>query len=142
VIEFNDGQGSRTRRRFFTHDYIGRTLVEQMANTVDPFAFSHHNFDRLNIWQAMPSEMSWWYFRRKTISKDDAIAALESDLELIRNAEPLSDDEFERRLLDELQEHRVGGRMESIHWREGVQTYPRLPDGSVDAERANEIYET
>lgn len=139
VVEFNDGQGKRTRRQFFAHDYIGRTLVENMAETVDPFAFSQRNFGRLKIFKAMPSEMSWWYIRRRTISKDDAIAALEADLQTLKEAQPLSDEEFNKRLLDELQNYIVDPSNIS-NWREGVQTYPRLPNGNVDGEKANEIY--
>lgn len=139
VIEFNDGEGQRTRRRYFEHDYITKTLVEQLAETVDPFSFTHENFQRMKLWRLMPAEMSWWYIRRRTISKDDAIAALEEDLERLRNASPLSDDEFNERLLDELQSFVVSG-MGSMDWREGVQTYPRLPDSSVDAEKARAVY--
>ena len=139
VIDFNDGQGKRTRRRFFAHDSIGRTLVEELAQTVDPFAFSTHNFKQMSIWKATPSVMSWWYIRRKTITKEDAIAALEADLEKMRNAQPLTDAEFDERLLDELQAYKVGG-MQAADWREGVQTYPRFPDGSVDPDAANEVY--
>jgi KorB domain len=32
VIEFNDGQGKRTRRRFFAHDYIYGEVIETLSN--------------------------------------------------------------------------------------------------------------
>ncbi len=139
VIEFNDGQGHRIRRRFFTHDTIDRTLINNLSDTVDPDVFSDHNMRRLNIWKVTPVEMSWFYIRHKTIPKDEAIKALEMDIENLKNSQPLSSNELEEKLLDELQSYVVSPET-VIDWREGTQTFPRLSDGSVNEELTQKFY--
>src|SRR5262249_5268553 len=90
IVEFNDGQGGREKRRFFRHDCCDATLIKQAFDTCDPLAFSYSNLQRLqaNVYKAMPAEMSWYYFRHRTISRDEAVAAIEADLETLRNAKP------------------------------------------------------
>jgi len=131
IVEFNDGAGSRTKRRYFAHDIATFTLIQQAIETVDPFAFSHHNFGRMEIWKAASSEMSWYYIRRRTLDRESAIAALEKDLEMLKQAKPLSDEEFTEGVLDFLQNFSPGIAYRH-DWREGVCTSPRLPDGTVD----------
>ncbi len=131
LIEFNDGDGGRAHRRYFLYDHAGSSLIDQARETVDPFAHSHHNFSRLNIWRVQPYEMSWASVRRKTIAREEAIAALEADLAALRTAQPLTDEELEARALDWLQAYTPRYQHE---WREGECTYPRLPDGSIDVD--------
>jgi len=132
IVEMNDGQGERIVRRVFVHDHIGRTLVRQAVDTVDPFSFSDENFSQLALFKAQTTEVSWYYFRRKTIPREAMIAALEADLDKLRSAEALSDGDLEERVLDWLQGYMPahGG----FEWREGVISFPRLPDGTVDTD--------
>ncbi|MFB3095434.1 MAG: hypothetical protein ACE10O_06215, partial [Candidatus Acidiferrales bacterium] len=81
IVEFNDGQGNRMRRRFFQHDHVDSTFIEQAMDTIDPFLFSNENFKKLRLWQAQPVEMSWAYIRKAAIPKEEMIAALKADLE-------------------------------------------------------------
>ncbi len=73
------------------------------------------------------AKASWYYLRRKTIPRDQAIAALEADLEILRNITPLTEGELTEKVLDWLQNYTPGNPGE---WREGDCTYPRQPDGS------------
>jgi hypothetical protein len=131
VIEFNDGEGGRTRRRFFQHDHADRSFINHVADTISPFIFSDSNFKKLRIWNAQPIEMSWFQIRRQAIPTEDMIAALEDDLKMLKGAEPLQEEDFQNRVSDYLQgyTHPIEDREA---WREGTCTYPRLDDGTVD----------
>lgn len=139
IVEFNDGKGDRLRRRLFVHDHIGRTLIKQAMDTVDPYSFSDYNFKQLKIFQVQPIETSWYYVRRKTIPREEMIAALEEDLDRLRNVKQLSDTEFTERVLDWLQEY-LPPIPADDYFREGVCTYPRLSDGRVDVELYHESF--
>ena len=139
IVMFNNGHGGRIARRVFVQDHAGESFIQQAAETVDPFCFSSHNFNQLALWHVQTTEMSWFYARRKTMPRDDMIAALEQDLDRLRNAQPLSDDELEDQVLDWLQENCAD--FTHPDWREGEAFYPRLLDGTVDADRARTIGE-
>jgi ParB-like chromosome segregation protein Spo0J len=131
TVEFNDGGGGRERRRFFRHDHTGSSFIQQAVETVDPFAFSHHNFKGLKLWQVQSFEASWAYVRHKTIPREEAIAALEADLSTLRAAKELSEEELAERALDWLQQYTPNARTRD-EWREGTCTWPRRRDGTID----------
>lgn len=137
IVEFNDGEGGRIRRRYFTHAHEGSTMITQAMETVDPVSQSDTNFRRMEQWKVAPVVASWWYIRRKTIDKDKMIAAIEKDLARLRAAEPLTDEELHERTLEFLQNytHKTG----DYENREGVCSYPRLPDGTIDIRRVEEM---
>ena len=139
IVEFNDGQGNRMRRRFFQHDHVDSTFIEQAMDTIDPFLFSNENFKKLRLWQAQPVQMSWAYIRRATLPKEEMIAALKADLEDLESAEEISVDERDEHLLNYLQSY-VRLEEDRETWREGTCTYPRLPDGTVDAEECQKYF--
>jgi len=110
-----------------------------MMDTIDPFLFSNENFKKLRLWQAQPVEMSWAYIRRATLPKEEMIAALKADLEDIESAEEISADERDEHLLNYLQSY-VRLEEDRETWREGTSTWPRLPDGTVDAQTVEKYY--
>ena len=127
------------RRRFFQHDHVDHTFIEQTMDTINPFLFSNENFRKLRLWQVQPVEMSWFYIRKATLPKEEMIAALRADLEDLESAEEISADENKERLLHYLQSYvRPEGDRET--WREGTCTYPRLPDGTVDTQTFQKYY--
>jgi len=94
VIEFNDGEGNRTSRRFFRQDFLSFSLVEQAIQTAHPDMFSDFNYRKLQIHSLQEYEMSWFYFRKKTATRKDAIEALKKDLELLESQKPLTNEEI------------------------------------------------
>lgn len=131
TMEFNDGKSGRIRRSWFAHDFIIWTLIKQAAETIDPFSFSHTNFDRLNIFKVVPWQVGWHGWERKTVKREDMIDAFEKDLEKLRHTEPLTDEEFTEAVLDWLQNYTLTDPQEISRWRNGRQTYRRNDDGSV-----------
>ena len=98
IVEFNDGDGGRTRRRFFNHDYVDPTFIQQAMDTVNTDQFSYENLKRLRLWDIQPHEMSWYAFRRKTVPRAEMIEALEADLETLKSIEPFDESELRVRL--------------------------------------------
>lgn len=143
ILEYNDSEGNRIQRRYFCHDHIGSTLIKEAMSTIDPFTFSAHNFRKMELWKIQPISASWWYLRKKTIEKEKMIEALEKDLERLRNEKPLNDEEFNKCTLDWIQEYIPFGKCgDSFQdWREGIITYKRNPDGTMDREFMERIYD-
>ena len=79
--------------------------------------------------------------RRKSIDKEAANVALEEDLDRLKNAKQVTDEEFNERLLDFLQDGFPEGPEGWCDWREGICTRPRNPDGTLDRELWDEIWE-
>jgi hypothetical protein len=94
VIEFNDGEGKRTRRRFFRYDWAGPTLVDQATQTANPEMFSHFNYQDLGIHKLQTLQASWFYLRKSTVSRKDAIEALKKDLAFLENQESLTNEQI------------------------------------------------
>ena len=140
IVEFNDGDGGRTLRRWFQHDHLAHSLIVQAHESVDPLTFSHTNIRDMAIWKAAPHEVSWGYVRHKTIDRDAAIAALEADLARLQAAESLGADEIKARALDWLQDWTLASLTARDHFREGDVTWPRRADGTVDIEKADELW--
>ena len=141
IVRFNDGEGKRITRRFFEQDYLCDTLIEQAFETAHPNLFSNWNYYDLNIHSIQKSEMSWFYFRKETKKREDAIKALEEDLAKLKSIEPLSDAEIEKKAMDILSEHYIDPVGHPDQFREGRQTMKRLPNGKVDEEFMEKLYE-
>ncbi len=119
---------------------LNKTFIHQAVDTVDPFAFSAENFKRMKAWQVQETECSWFYARRATVPKKDMIAALEADLQALRDAPEIPEDQFEDNLLDCLQDYLPENQEEAAYWREGDCTYPRRDDGTVDVDALKEHF--
>lgn len=136
TIEFNDGKGKRTQRRFFKHDYWGDTMIEEAYNSIDSEVFSDDNYRELEVHRVQKYVMSWFYFKKETRKVDDVIRSLEKDLERLRREKksPLPKAEVDRRVLKWLADYEL--TLESAGNprtnREGVQTDKRLPNGEFD----------
>ena len=139
VVEYNDGQGGRARRRFFQHDHVDHSFIEEAVNSENPLTFSDENFKKLRLWSVHPVDLSWLYIRRRTIPRNEMIAALEADLKDLRNAEALDEHDLQGRVLDYLQDY-VRPAEGREGWREGTCTYPRRNDGTVDADAFTKCY--
>jgi ParB family chromosome partitioning protein len=94
VIEFNFGDGKRTRRRFFRYDWAGPSLVNQAIQTAHPDMFSDFKYRELNIHKIHKLEMSWFYVRYSTTPRKDAIEALKKDLAFLENQESLTNEQI------------------------------------------------
>ncbi len=139
VVEFNNGQGGKVCRRFFQHDHVDHSFIEEAADSQDPLTFSDENFKNLRLWSIQPIDLSWFYIRRRTMPRDEMIAALEADLEDLKKTEVLGERDFQERVLDYLQNY-VRPLEDRKGWREGTCTYPRRDDGTVDAEAFTKHY--
>ena len=134
VVRFNDGQGHRTSRRFFEHDWWGDTLIQQAFETANPALFSDDDYRRLTIHTVQTYEMCWFYFRKETRRLEEVIDALKADLAALeRRAEcgALADDEVEQRALDWLQAYTVAAEY-AAESREGRVSGPVLANGLTD----------
>ena len=72
---------------------------------------------------------------RETISREDAIKAMEADIERFHNAPELTPEETEQKACEWLQDRFMrDGVRASGAWPDGSKTFPRLDDGSFDEE--------
>ncbi len=133
ILEFNDGKGGRERRRFFEHDCIGHTLCELAFATFDTTRFTQVNARQLQIFNVPKYEASWFAFRRATIPIQTAVVALEADLAAlkVKASSHQSDEEIASQAIEWLENFHVLWE-ETSEWREGCQTFPRTPDGTLD----------
>ncbi len=93
VVEFNDGEGGRTKRRYFEQDWYGETLIKEAFATVDPRTFSHWQYRSLSIHSVQRMETSWAYIRKEALSREEIIAAMEADLALLKDRPETPPDE-------------------------------------------------
>ena len=140
VVEFNDGEGNRLRRRFWEQDYLWKSLVEEAFTTAHPDYFSDWDYRNLGIHYIQKSRMCWAFIRKETLRREDIIKALEEDLAKLKSMELLSDVEIECKAMEILSEWYLDPK-HSDHFREGCQTVKRLPNGEVDKEFMNKLYE-
>ena len=133
VVEFNDGEGNRLRRRFWEQDYLWKSLVEEAFATAHPDYFSDWDYRNLGIHYIQKSRMCWAYIRKETLRREDIIKALEEDLTKLKSMELLSDAEIECKAMEILSEWYLDPK-HSDHFREGRQTVKRLSNGEVDKE--------
>lgn len=140
-IEFNDGEGHRTKRRYFVHGWLGLTLIDEMIKTANPDLFSDINYRKLNIHNVQKYEASWFYFRKKSLKRSEIIEAIKKDLtelESLNNVKPKSEEEMEQEVIELLSDYHERVDKATISnphmFREGSVKMKRLPDGRVDRE--------
>ncbi len=133
VVEFNDGMGGRTRRRYFEQDWYGKTLIDEAFATVDPRTFSEWQYRGLSIHSVQPVETSWAYIRKAVLPREEIIAAMEADLALLKDCPETPPDEptLLQHALGWLQELTVGVNA-SDGFREGRASYAVTSEGLVD----------
>jgi ParB family chromosome partitioning protein len=137
TVTFNDGGGGRESRRFFAYDYYTATLVEFAFETADPDLFSEQDLAELTLWRVQPVDMQWARARRRTVSRQDIIRALMTDLDRLQNVEQLTPQQIEQRAIEWLQDYTPAN---PYQFREGRCTYPRLPDGGLDHELYQKLF--
>ncbi len=133
VVEFNDGKGGRTRRRYFEQDWYGKTLIDEAFATVDPHTFSDWQYRSLSIHSVQRMETSWTYIRKAALPREEIIAAMEADLALLKDCPETPPDEptLLRHALGWLQELTVDLGA-SADFREGRASYAVTSEGFVD----------
>jgi len=142
VLTFNDGNGDRVKRRFFIHDFLGHTVIEEITKTAHPEWFSATNYRRLKLHNAQKYQASWFYFKKEVIKRKDIIEALKADIEQLENAKPLTDEEIRVKVIEELGRYpenlvRAEG---TFGFRQGRITTKRDEIGAIDSAYYNEIY--
>lgn len=130
-VTFNDGWGRKTSRRYFMHDHIGGTLIKLASDTADPRNFSADDYLNLKIHKLQESKASWSYCRKETKKLDEAIKVLGEDLNKLREKKNLIPGEKDKRTLEWLAKYEIGPYARG-RFREGEQTYKRLPNGEID----------
>ncbi len=139
-VTFNDGWGRKISRRYFRHDHIGETLIELASDTADPRNFSADDYLNLKIHRLQESKASWFYYRKETKKLDEAIKVLEEDLNGLREKKNLIPGEKDKRALEWLAKYEIGLHARD-QFREGGQTYKRLPGGEIDRKYMGDSHE-
>lgn len=139
-VTFNDGWGRKISRRYFRHDHIGETLIKLASDTADPRNFSDDDYLNLKIHRLQESKGSWFYCRKETKKLDEAIKVLEEDLNRLREKKNLIPEEKDKRTLEWLAKYEIGLHARD-QFREGGQTYKRLPGGGIDRKYMEDSHE-
>lgn len=140
VVEFNDGEGNRIKRRFWEQDYLWTSLVEEAFATAHPDYFSDWDYRNLSIHHVQKSMVSWAYIRKETLRREDVIKVLEEDLAKLKSVEFLSDAEIESKAMEILSKWYLNPE-DRDYFREGRQTVKRLPNGEIDKEFMDKLCE-